>query len=1054
MTQLFPNGVKGLADSKWSGVLGAAFRLVGLDFHSKPGLIKVAQKLTRNSGTIVTELCKSAVNVSDGSKLWFSAESGKIWREVSGTYTLVYENYIASEPFSSGRYFINFDSSLDQKLTITNASQNGLDLDNPYTTTVESLIVAGGGGGSSGGGGGGGVISNNAVQIASGVYAIVVGAGGAANTNGGDSSFSTLIAIGGGKGGAASTNGSDGGSGGGGGGRSGGSPPTGGSGTVSQGNNGGSGSTSSAAGGGGGAGGVGSNASGSNGGNGGSGFSSSITGSAVLYGGGGGGQGSGGGSPGTGTDGGGDGSNAGSATAGAANRGAGGGGSGGTPAAGGSGVVIIRYPTGTLTATGGTITTSGGYTIHTFTSSGNFEVVIHLIASFAAYINLRSVPSTDQYFAIAEKWNETGNQRSWRFGMFELNGRYYLVFDVSYTGSALQLQIKKEFTPILGEWVHVGLTFDQLNNEAKFFIDGVQLGTTVAIGMGSNPLFISTAGVGVGGQADNDEDYFDGYMSDLRIWNRILSPANFTSLFADPVGFSNGSNLIAHWKLNEDGTDESSNNNDLTEVSDDGDDIGEEADSIEYIEFGSNVAEEKTLDAVEFDEYIYWSTEARLRRIAVSDIGSTWTKQVSSGTGNVSTRGMFVNSDDTYHPMVEKNLSLFIGDKNIIASVTSNHVFINETDFNLPKNERITTLHPFDTDIIVGTIRNSNGRVLRWDTVSESWGAEDEVSGGVKAFLRDDNYVYAVCGDFGNLMFYNGEKLETYKKIPGEYSSTAKVKINPRAVGYFLDIPVIGVSNNIGNPVLQGIYSLGSYSSAYSKILDLTYPISSNNFSDVEIGSIIIDGADMYSSWKRNPTVTMTIANPAVVTLTDHNLSNGDAVSFTTTGALPTGVTSGTVYYARVVNTTTFNLYDTSAHAIAGGSTGRVTTSGTQSGTHSINISGVDKIDWSSKYSSAYLETVQLIPADNRVRLKTLTDFSAQYASLPTSTDITFKYEVNYSGSFTTLTSVKDTKIMQKRTNKSITNIGALRLRADFTVSSNNAPEVEDFSYFLADTKK
>jgi hypothetical protein len=30
--------------------------------------------------------------------------------------------------------------------------------------------------------------------------------------------------------------------------------------------------------------------------------------------------------------------------------------------------------TGTLTATGGTITTSGGYTIHTFTTSGTFEV--------------------------------------------------------------------------------------------------------------------------------------------------------------------------------------------------------------------------------------------------------------------------------------------------------------------------------------------------------------------------------------------------------------------------------------------------------------------------------------------------------------------------------------------------------------------------------------------------------------------------------------------------------------------------------------------------------
>ena len=54
----------------------------------------------------------------------------------------------------------------------------------------------------------------------------------------------------------------------------------------------------------------------------------------------------------------------------------GGGGGGGNwnnanGAAGGSGIVIIRYQ-GTQRATGGTITSNSGYTIHTFTSSGSF----------------------------------------------------------------------------------------------------------------------------------------------------------------------------------------------------------------------------------------------------------------------------------------------------------------------------------------------------------------------------------------------------------------------------------------------------------------------------------------------------------------------------------------------------------------------------------------------------------------------------------------------------------------------------------------------------------
>ena len=41
-----------------------------------------------------------------------------------------------------------------------------------------------------------------------------------------------------------------------------------------------------------------------------------------------------------------------------------------TGAAGGSGIVIIRYPGSSSILTGGTITTSGGYVYHTFTTSG------------------------------------------------------------------------------------------------------------------------------------------------------------------------------------------------------------------------------------------------------------------------------------------------------------------------------------------------------------------------------------------------------------------------------------------------------------------------------------------------------------------------------------------------------------------------------------------------------------------------------------------------------------------------------------------------------------
>lgn len=85
-------------------------------------------------------------------------------------------------------------------------------------------------------------------------------------------------------------------------------------------------------------------------------------------------------------------------------------------------------------------------------------------------------------------------------------------------------------------------------------------------------------------------------------------------------------------------------------------------------------------------------------------------------------------------------------------------------------------------------------------------------------------------------------------------------------------------------------------------------------------------------AWNSNATVTMTIASPCVVTDTGHGLNEGDPVIFTTSGALPTGLTAGTVYYVgKSPAANTYNVSTTRANAAAGTF---INTTGTQSGTH------------------------------------------------------------------------------------------------------------------------
>jgi hypothetical protein len=267
--------------------------------------------------------------------------------------------------------------------------------------SVQYIIVGGGGGGggvnntASGGGGAGGYLTGTYYVTPGGSYTVTVGGGGgggsgsgggdgngATGTSGSNSVFGpTITSLGGGGGGCRSNYGAGGAS----------DPAAGGSGggagcnntiaapgTVGQGRAGGIGGTatlpSASGGGGGGASAVGNAGPSSTvGGAGGAGTADTWTGSSRTLAGGG-----GGGASGTAGAGGAGNSASGNGAAGTTNAGGGGNGTYANQArnnggSGGSGIVVIRY-LGSARGTGGTITSSGGYTIHTFLSSGTFNI--------------------------------------------------------------------------------------------------------------------------------------------------------------------------------------------------------------------------------------------------------------------------------------------------------------------------------------------------------------------------------------------------------------------------------------------------------------------------------------------------------------------------------------------------------------------------------------------------------------------------------------------------------------------------------------------------------
>jgi len=245
----------------------------------------------------------------------------------------------------------------------------------------------------------------------------------------------------------------------------------------------------------------------------------------------------------------------------------------------------------------------------------------------------------------------------------------------------------------------------------------------------------------------------------------------------------------------------------------------------------------------ELEDYVYFATKDYLFKVRTSNIADIEENIVPAGT--------FVNGNSTHHPMVKQNSSLYIGDGKVVAQVDFRGSFTAQTNFNVQNDEVVTALAPFDLDVLVGTNNISNGRVLRWDGISETTSAEDIIyeKGGILAFILDDNFVYPVAGNRGSVYYYNGAKCEDFVTIP-EIENQETIKINGNAVGYFRGTPLVGISNLSGNPVLQGIYGYGSYNSNYAKSLSLDFPMPSGQFSGVEIGAILTEGNDLYVAWK------------------------------------------------------------------------------------------------------------------------------------------------------------------------------------------------------------
>lgn len=172
------------------------------------------------------------------------------------------------------------------------------------------------------------------------------------------------------------------------------------------------------------------------------------------------------------------------------------------------------------------------------------------------------IESSGVQFHILSKWNAASNQKTFDITVDNSGGTKRLNCYVSSNGSTTSVG-RVNHTPTVGSWVHYAIVYQSGGSgTVTFYIDGSSIGTNNS---GITSIYDGTADFRVGSSYDNDSQNFrlDGKICDVRLWNTARGSSDISdNKFRRLSGSETG--LVGYWPLAEDGTDYTSNGNDLS----------------------------------------------------------------------------------------------------------------------------------------------------------------------------------------------------------------------------------------------------------------------------------------------------------------------------------------------------------------------------------------------------------------------------------------------------------------------------------------------------------
>jgi hypothetical protein len=255
------------------------------------------------------------------------------------------------------------------------------------------------------------------------------------------------------------------------------------------------------------------------------------------------------------------------------------------------------------------------------------------------------------------------------------------------------------------------------------------------------------------------------------------------------------------------------------------------------------------LNAIEYNNYLYWFTSGHVNRIALSSIDNDWTGTVTENYK------VFTNGSTTAHPALEFANKLYIGDGFYLGELDSVGTYTGNK-IEIFHDETIIDI-TYASDYLRMYARKStkvdDSSVYLWGGTTAAWNQRIIWNNTfIHCAITHEGIDYVIAGKRPFLYKAAGLQYAKEKRLPLIYDNQ-EAYFSPNGMAIFdglicfgsVESEVAGKEPSIG----RGVWTYGQEDVKYPMSLNYDYPASTDGANDL-IGALCVAEGVLYFSWK------------------------------------------------------------------------------------------------------------------------------------------------------------------------------------------------------------